>query len=79
MPLTIDCIFNRITKKRTPFAGGPVSFFSMPTPALTGSGYKSMISAIVFCNTKVAPLLKKESDEVRKITVPPSFRESSGN
>jgi hypothetical protein len=47
-------------KKGLPVKEVLVSFFSMPTPALTGSGNKSVFSAIVFCNTKVAPLLKKD-------------------
>jgi hypothetical protein len=62
MPFTIPGVFDGIQKKGPPFQKVPVSFFSIPTPALPGSGYKGIISAIVFRNTKVAPLLKKESD-----------------
>jgi hypothetical protein len=35
-------------KKGLPLQRVQVSFFSMPTPALTGSGDKVMISAIVY-------------------------------
>jgi hypothetical protein len=48
------------TQKRASGKGSPVLFFSIPTPALPGSGHKSVISAILFCNKKVAPLLKKK-------------------